>query len=376
MSVRLSCVVGALFASWLSLVLACSGSSSQADAPRELAEAPPDAPALEESGAAAAESGDAGSRTDAPAQADASTDGPESIDLVDACSVPRAPDGGVTLVTDLVYATMDGQPQALDVAFPATGGSHPLVVIIHGGGWVSGDKSSERGEQMLLAGQGYVAASLNYRLVDSACPEDGGVKPDGGPCHPNHFPAAIEDVRCAVRWLKSNAAKYSIDPTRVASTGGSAGGHLAALLATGADVPGLDGPCPLAGDPSVTAAVPFYGAEDLYDWDPSYKSGAVVAEFLGTPAYDSDPSLAKLASPIDHVSAQTPPFLLLHGTVDMTAPYSQSVNMRATLQAAGVPATLVSLPGVGHAFPQFSNQPAYQQSSCTALAFLKKYLRP
>jgi len=126
----------------------------------------------------------------------------------------------------------------------------------------------------------------------------------------------------------------------------------------------------------VTVAMPFYGPEDLYGWDPNYPSATTVAGFLGTPSFDSNPTLAKLASPIDHITAQTPPFLMLHGTADATVPYPQSVKMRDALQAAGVPATLVTLPGVGHAFPLFSNQPAYEQSSCTALAFLKKYLRP
>jgi dipeptidyl aminopeptidase/acylaminoacyl peptidase len=102
----------------------------------------------------------------------------------------------------------------------------------------------------------------------------------------------------------------------------------------------------------------------------------LVAQFLGAPSYNSNPMLAKLASPIEHVTPQSPPYLMLHGTADTVAPYRQSVSMRAALHAAGVPATLVTLPGIGHAFPPISPLPPFRTSTCTMLAFLQQRLRP
>jgi acetyl esterase/lipase len=310
------------------------------------------------------------------ASVDAATDGLESVGIVTNCEVPDLPDGGIQLATDVLYATMDGQELRLDVAWPSAPGTHPLVVAVHGGGWYMLDKTLWRRSIQILAGQGYVAASVDYRLAMAGCDPDGGVLPDAGTCHPNHFPAAVQDVRCAVRWLRANAATYSIDPTRVAAMGDSAGGNLASMIGVTTDVTGLDAVCPVGGDASVDVVVPFYGPEDFFNWDPTFPSAEDVARFLGTASYNSDPMLAKLASPIYHVTPQSPPYLMLHGTADHVAPYPQSVAMRAALHAAGVPATLVTLPGVDHAFPPISPLPQFRTSTCTMLAFLQQRLRP
>ena len=299
----------------------------------------------------------------APAPMDSASVDPEAAAVVRDCSVPAPADvAAVNLDRDMVYAVMDGQPQRLDIAWPKRAGPHPLVVLIHGGGWSGGDKSSYHAAMRLLAGQGYAAASVNYRLADAPR---------------NTFPAAVEDVRCAVRWLRSRAATYDIDPSRVAALGSSAGGHLSAMLGTAAGVAGLDGACPL-GDlsPAVSAVVAIAGPHDIRTAGP-LDSGQrrMVENFLGVPP-EADVDRALLASPAVHVDAGDPPFLLIHGTSDDVVPVRQSRSMRDTLHAAGVPATLVELPGVGHSIAEFSGDPRFRTSTCTMLAFLRDRLRP
>lgn len=287
----------------------------------------------------------------------------ESVALTRDCTVPRpAPPGAVEVVRDATYAVMNGQPQRLDLARPRGGGSHPLVVLIHGGGWSGGDKSSYHSAMLLLAAQGYAAASVNYRLA--AAPR-------------NVFPAAVEDVRCAVRWLRSHAGVYGIDPSRIAAMGSSAGAHLASMLGTAAEVEGLDGACPLREvSPAVSAVVAISGPHDIRAADALDPSQRWMTEnFLGM-APEADPVRALLASPAVHAHAGAPPFLLIHGTADDVVPIRQSRWMRDTLRAAGVPATLVELPGVGHSYPEFSEEARFRVSTCTTLAFLRERLRP
>jgi acetyl esterase/lipase len=289
--------------------------------------------------------------------------GGESAAVVRDCRVPAPADAAdIHLARDVTYAVMDGQPQRLDVAWPRSGGPHPLVVLIHGGGWSGGDKSAYHHAMRLLAGQGYAAASVNYRLA--AAPR-------------NVFPAAVEDVRCAVRWLRSRAASYGVDPSRIAALGHSAGGHLSAMLGTAADVPGLDGGCPLREvSPAVSAVVAISGPQDIRTagaLDPGQRG--MVENFLGV-APERDPARALLASPAVHATAGDPPFLLIHGTADEVVPIRQSRSMRDTLRAAGVPATLLELPGVGHGVDEFGGQPPFRVSTCTTLAFLRERLRP
>jgi acetyl esterase/lipase len=289
--------------------------------------------------------------------------GGEAVAVVRDCSIPAPADASrINLARDITYARMDGQPQQLDIAWPKQAGPHPLVVLIHGGGWSGGDKSAYHGALRLLAGQGYVAASVNYRLA--AAPR-------------NVFPAAVEDVRCAVRWLRANASDYGIDPSRVAALGHSAGGHLAAMLGTAADVPGLDGACPLPEvSPEVSAVVALAGPHDIRTAGPLDSSQrSMVENFLGVRP-EADPERALFASPAVHADATDPPFLLIHGTADDVVPIRQSRSMQDTLRAAGVPATLVELPGVGHSIAEFSGEPRFRVSTCTTLAFLRERLQP
>jgi acetyl esterase/lipase len=183
-------------------------------------------------------------------------------------------------------------------------------------------------------------------------------------------------VRCAVRWLRANAATFALDTKRFGAMGDSAGGNLVSMLGTASNVTELDdGSCRVQGDPSVSAVVSFFGHEDLLDYPPTWARLPEVASYLGTRNWNDDPVRARLASPITHVTPQSAPFLIVHGTDDTLIPFGHAVAMRAALGRAGVPATLVALRGVGHGFSLLDTSPTYAPSTCTMLAFWRRYLK-
>jgi acetyl esterase/lipase len=211
----------------------------------------------------------------------------------------------------------------------------PVVVWVHGGGWTKGSK--ENPPLAWLAAEGYAVASINYRLSWMA-----------------RWPAQIDDVRAALRWLRVNAAKHGIDPDRIVVAGGSAGGHLAALAGTQSPPAGetvssrvravidLYGPADL---PSMPANRPDRPGEDAARTNGARLLGGAVRDRL---------ELAREASALHHVSADDPPFLILHGDRDPQVPLEQSQRLHAALRAAGVSSELVVLPGAGHGGKEFS----------------------
>ena len=282
----------------------------------------------------------------------------EAVDIVDACT--RQPAAVIRTERDVAYDTAD-TAQRLDIAWPTSGGPHPIVLLLHGGGWSGGGRGALHADMEELARQGYVAATASYRLTR------------GGE---NRFPAPVQDLRCAVRWLRANGERYGADPARIGVIGHSAGGHLASMLGTASDVPGLDAGCAAgSGSPAVQAVVSHAGPQDLrVRGSYTRRQARIVTGFLGVFPGDA-PELARLASPVAHVSEGDAPFLLVHGTRDELVPVAHARRMRDALRAAGVPATLLELSGVGHGLPPL-NAPDIPEVGCTTFAFLDRWLRP
>ena len=211
----------------------------------------------------------------------------------------------------------------------------PLVVWVHGGGWSGGDK--RRCPATRLTEHGYAAASVNYRLSREAT-----------------FPAQIHDCKAAIRWLRANAGKYNLDPKRIGVWGGSAGGHLVALLGTSGGVKEAEGDLGNAEQSSrVQAVCDWFGPTDLARLAgakaPRLGRSHPVAGLLGGPASEKK-QLAELANPITHVTSDDPPFLIMHGDRDPLVPVSQSRRLHDALTAAGVESTLHVVKGAGHGF--------------------------
>ena len=292
----------------------------------------------------------------------------ESVTPAARCAPPsRADAAAVRVAFDLPYAAPGGDTLRLDLARPAGPGPHPAVVLLHGGGWEGGDRRAMHDAMRLLAARGYAAAAVGYRLT--AAPRD-------------VFPAAVHDVRCAVRWLRAHARAHDLDPARVGALGFSAGGHLASMLGVGAGgddaaacltAPGAPGAPGASG--AVQAVVSVAGPQDLrVDGPYTQEQARLVTNFLG--AFPGDaPEVAARASPIAHVGPHAAPFLLVHGTGDALVPVAHARRMRDALRAAGAPATLVELRGVGHGFPALddADRPVV---GCTVFAFFDRWLRP
>jgi acetyl esterase/lipase len=201
-------------------------------------------------------------------------------------------------------------------------GARPGIVWIHGGAWRAGTRGAMADFATELAKAGFVGASVDYRLV---------------PAHP--FPAAVEDVKCAVRWMRAKAADLGVDPDRIAAIGTSAGGHLALMAGLADEKAGLEGKGGHEGTSSrVQAVVSGFGPADLRGMAGRRPETAFAA---GREAE---------ASPVTHASADDPPVLLLHGTEDPTVAFAQSEAMAKALEAVGVSATLVPARGAGHGY--------------------------
>jgi len=283
---------------------------------------------------------------------------PVQVDEVGTCDLPPRPRAGeIRTSVDLVFSEAGGTPLRLDLVTPSGDGPHPVVVLVHGGGWRAGEKAHLDVESRVLAGLGYAAATVDYRLV------------------PHRFPAAVADVRCAVRWLRAHAADHDLDPERMGAIGFSAGGHLVALAGLAPEVTALDEGCTAQASSRLSSIVLFFAPTDLRataDWP--RPTARIIERFLGVSASE-DPTLAALASPIAHVDASDPPTLLVHGTADTTVPIDQSRSLRDALEGVGVATTEVEVEGGGHGFGLFTPRPSLRAAPCTALAFLEAHLR-
>ena len=235
---------------------------------------------------------------------------------------------------DIEYANPDGQHLQLNLAHPKAGsGLRPAVLCIHGGGFRAGKREGWDKRCQQLAEQGFVAATASYRLA---------------PKYP--FPAAIHDVKSAVRWLRANAEKYQIDPERIGVVGDSAGGHLAQFLGVTAGVAEFEGDANPGHSSRVTCVVNYYGPSDFTkSYGKSVDAAEVLPLWLGG---DAVQQLHRhvLASPLNWVTPHAAPTLLIHGTHDKYVAHEQAVWMHDRLQAADVDVTLLTLENAGHGF--------------------------
>ncbi len=261
--------------------------------------------------------------------------------FVYAGSQPYSSRAPVTVIPNIVYSTPNGSPQRLDLYLPAGAeGPVPVVVWVHGGGWVAGSK--DRTHASRLAERGYAVASINYRLAQEAV-----------------FPAQIEDCKAAVRWLRANAEKYGLDPTRIGAWGSSAGGHLVALMGTSGGMSKLEGKGGNKEYPSrVQAVCDWYGPADFIAWYEMFGltgGNNPVTKLIGG-SFEEKRDTAILASPTTHVTVDDPPFLIMHGDLDPVVPLSQSLILRDDLKAVGVEVKLKVVRGAGHGGSQFQSR--------------------
>lgn len=268
---------------------------------------------------------------------------------------PAVPDQ-VLFETDIEYSKPDGQSLQLDLARPKTGtGPFPAVLCIHGGGFRAGNRQSYDGLCLKLAGRGYVAATITYRLA---------------PKYP--FPAAIYDTKAAVRWLRANAKKYNIDPERIGVTGGSAGGHLAQFLGVTGGVKEFEGDGGNAEQSSrVACVVNYYGPSDFTkSYGKSVDAAEVLPLFLGGNLQQARHKHI-VASPLYWVTPDAAPTLCVHGTEDKYVAYEQAVWTIDRLKAADVEAELLTLEGAGHGFKGKDAETAEK----ALMAFFDKHLK-
>ncbi len=247
---------------------------------------------------------------------------------------PVVPDD-VKFEAGIEYANPDDQHLMLNIARPKTGdGPFPAIVCIHGGGFRAGKREGYDGLIIRLAQKGYVAMTVSYRLA---------------PKYP--FPAAVHDTKAAVRWARANAAKYQIDPARIGTTGGSAGGHLAQFLALTAGVAEFEGNGGNAKESSAVACVVnVFGPSDFTkSYGKSVDAAEVLPLFLGGNLETARKQHLK-ASPLYWVTPNAAPTLCIHGTEDKYVAHEQAVWLVDKLKACGADAELLTLEGAGHGF--------------------------
>ena len=248
---------------------------------------------------------------------------------------------GITRHADVTYASIGDRELRLDVYAPSTKPASPIpaIVWVHGGGWRGGSKNGI-GRSAPILSSGYGLVSVEYRLSGEAL-----------------FPAAIADVKAAMRWVRANASKYGFDPSRLGAWGSSAGGHLVALLGTAHDVDEWDTIHEEnAGVSSRPDAVcNWFGPTDflrMNDFPGRIDHDAAdspESKFIGAPIQEY-PGRTQLANPIRYVTPDDPPMLHMHGELDKSVPYNQSELLHAALEKAGLDTTLYMVKSADHGF--------------------------
>lgn len=290
-----------------------------------------------------------------------------------ALPVARAGDPGFTVEKDVAFLAAD-RTERLDVYLPAAPGGElrPGFVWIHGGGWTGGTKNEARAANVCgtLARAGYVAVSVDYRLGDGA------------------WPTLLFDCKNAVRFLRAQATRYRIDPARIAVGGGSAGGHLALMVALTAGQPGLEPEGAATPYPGISSAVAcgvnLYGITNILtrrqvaaDGTPGELRPPEDAHLRVFSARDAADPVFRLASPVHHLSPASVPLLTLHGRRDATVDYRQAEELDRMARERGARHELVMLERAGHTFDleTWQRKPLERDLRPVLLEFLARHLR-
>lgn len=261
--------------------------------------------------------------------------------------------------TNLTYASYGDRELQLDLYRPKGESKKlPVIICIHGGGWFQGNRPSMRPLAQALAAKGFVTVTISYRLSGE-----------------KKFPAQIEDCKAAVRWLRANATKYGIDKQAIGVTGLSAGGHLAALLATSGGVKELEGDGGNATESSAVQACIAMGAQSDLETDrirtlSSTPSNPHYRPFLGG-TLDEIPKVYALASPRHHLDKSDPPLFFMAGEQD--DPSTHADEMRSDMEKLGVPTGLKIVPNAPHAF--LGRQDGFDLAVSTCEQFFKRHLK-
>jgi acetyl esterase/lipase len=272
----------------------------------------------------------------------------------------------IVIEENITYGKAGDTELKLDLARPQGEGPFPAIVFIHGGGWYQGNRQGYRGQIQEAARRGYVAATISYRLMqfDESKKETTTATPI--------FPAQIHDAKAAIRWVRANATKYHINPSRIGVTGGSAGGHLSLLVGLTDPASGLEGD---SGNPEqssrVQAVANVFGPTDMVF---CYEKSSVAWIFRlfmgGTPTEAAE--RYKTASPITYVSSDDPPVLTLHGDQDALVPVEQAKVLDEKMKATGASHSLIVFEGQGHGFGGEFNKRAWDAT----WEFFDRHLKP
>lgn len=253
---------------------------------------------------------------------------------------------------DVPYKSVSNTTLAMDVFAPlGLDEPRPVVLCVHGGAWVVGRRSDYHRLCRRLARQGFVAATIDYRLL-----------PEGV------YPAPVHDVLDAVQYLQDHAQIYGADPGRFAFVGASAGGHIAAMAALGTERTARRGTTVLRGSGPAAALVVLYAPTDLTWARLPLPTSKLIEAYLGMP-YAGAPDQFEAASPLFQAHAAAPPTLVIHGGRDVVVPYAQSVRFTTALSRAGAPALLLTRPQADHGFVH-DNPIEYEWFSGVTVGFL------
>lgn len=248
---------------------------------------------------------------------------------------PLAETVAAKVQSDVIYSRAGGEELKMDVFFPTNlaGRKLPVVLYVHGGGWQTGTKSmlSMMAGPSELLRRGYLVVAMNYRLA------------------PQHkFPAMIEDVKCAVRYLRAHARDFNLDPARIGAMGDSSGGHLVALLGLTDASAGFEGEGWPKQSSRVQAVVDLYGPTEFANGNSNFITLKLIQDAFGA-TNTTDPILIK-ANPVTYVSRRAPPFLILHGDRDNLVDLQQSAELDARLKAVGADSTFVVITNLAHGY--------------------------